>query len=58
MFFTPFPGLEPQSKSGLPGASHLLLIRHLLDVEKWTDARAEAAGLIQLSLEGIRYLDT
>lgn len=58
MFFTPFPGLATMGKSGSPGSGHLLHIEHLLSSQKWDAVCKEAMELIQLSLEGIRYLET
>ncbi|THH07373.1 hypothetical protein EW145_g3421 [Phellinidium pouzarii] len=56
--FAPFPGLSTQDASDLPGSNHLLKIEHLVNSEKWEDARIEAANLIQLCLDGLRYLET
>ena len=58
LFFVPFPGLATQDKHGLPGSGHLLRLEQLLYSEKWTNVRKEAAELIQLSLDGLRYLET
>lgn len=58
LFYEPFPSLSTQDKSGDPGSNQLLLIEQLFSIGKWTDARKEAASLIRLALEGLRYLQT
>ncbi|PAV16485.1 hypothetical protein PNOK_0810500 [Pyrrhoderma noxium] len=58
VFFVPFPGLGTLGPEGEPGANHILRLEHLVNLGKWTEARKEAAELIQTSLEGLRYLET
>lgn len=58
VFYTPFPGLATQDETGAPGSSHLLHIDSLLTRSQWKLARSEAKSLIDLSLRGLRYLET
>ncbi|KAL5485869.1 MCD4 [Sanghuangporus weigelae] len=58
LFFVPYAGLATQDKHGLPGSGHLLRLEQLLYTQKWTDVRRDAAELIRLSLDGLRYLET
>lgn len=59
LFYKAFDRLEGTGDSQLPiRTARLAMIEQLIREKRWDDARQNAANLIDIGLEGLRYLQT